>query len=155
MLMQEPMQKLVSELCSPACAGRAPGTPGGIRPDSTLSSALQSYGLDPAEQRIGSTAAANVIAAIPGEIDRWDGGGPLRSPAVTSDATTRVDDNAAAVAILVDVARRLKQFRLLGRGVLIAAFDAEEPPYFLTREMGSAYYVENAHTVGPPVEKST
>ncbi len=57
-LMQEPMQKLVHELCSPACAGRAPGTPGGIRARQHIVSALQTYGLDPAEQRIGSTAAA-------------------------------------------------------------------------------------------------
>lgn len=154
-LMQEPMQKLVHELCSPACAGRAPGTPGGIRARQHIVSALQTYGLDPVEQRIGTTAAANVIAAIPGEIDRWvmvaahydHLGGHI------GRYYPGADDNAAAVAILVDVARRLKQFRPLGRGVLIAAFDAEEPPYFLTREMGSAYYVENAHTVGPSVEK--
>lgn len=46
------------------------------------------------------------------------------------------DDNAAAVAIMLDVATRLAA-EPLQRDVLIVAFDAEEPPYFLSRDMGS------------------
>ena len=49
------------------------------------------------------------------------------------------DDNAAAVAILVDVANSIARTRPQGRGILFAAFDAEEPPYFLSDSMGSEY----------------
>jgi Zn-dependent M28 family amino/carboxypeptidase len=52
------------------------------------------------------------------------------------------DDNAAAVAILVDVARRLRG-RRGKRSVLFAAFDAEEPPNFLGDTMGSQYFVDH------------
>jgi len=50
------------------------------------------------------------------------------------------DDNAAAVAILIEVARSLAARPPKGRSVLIAAFDAEEPPHFLTEAMGSSHF---------------
>ena len=54
------------------------------------------------------------------------------------------DDNAAAVAILVDVARHLASRRdKLDRQILVAAFDGEEPPHFLEDTMGSIYYVQH------------
>ncbi|MBL9004334.1 MAG: M28 family peptidase [Myxococcales bacterium] len=149
------MRELVHALCSVACAGRAPGTPGGVRARQKIVEALRACGLDPAEQSIAGTRAANVIAALPGDIDRWVlvaahydhlGGHAGRF-------YPGADDNAAAIAILVDVARGIARRRPQGRGVLIAAFDAEEPPYFLTREMGSSYYADHAQKIGPPVER--
>jgi Zn-dependent M28 family amino/carboxypeptidase len=56
------------------------------------------------------------------------------------------DDNAAAVAILVEVARAIARSRPSGRGVIVAAFDGEEPPYFLTGGMGSQRFAS-----APPV----
>ncbi|HUS65518.1 MAG TPA: M28 family peptidase [Kofleriaceae bacterium] len=53
------------------------------------------------------------------------------------------DDNAAAVAILVEVARRLAADPPAGRRVLIASFDGEEPPHFLTPAMGSEHYARH------------
>jgi Zn-dependent M28 family amino/carboxypeptidase len=53
------------------------------------------------------------------------------------------DDNAAAVAILVEVARALTARRPDGRGVIFAAFDAEEPPHFQTDTMGSEHYARH------------
>lgn len=52
------------------------------------------------------------------------------------------DDNAAAVAILVEVARSLGR-RSGKRGVLFAAFDAEEPPIFRSPTMGSQHFVDH------------
>lgn len=49
------------------------------------------------------------------------------------------DDNAAAVAIAFEVARRFVQ-RPAARDLLIALFDAEEPPYFHTPKMGSSWF---------------
>jgi Zn-dependent M28 family amino/carboxypeptidase len=52
------------------------------------------------------------------------------------------DDNAAAVAVVLDVAERL-QGTELDRSVIIALFDAEEPPYFMTPDMGSQWFVDH------------
>ncbi len=110
---------------------------------------LRSAGLDPQEQAIPRIDGANVLAVIPGELDRFvligahydhlgkDG------PAIYRGA----DDNAASVAILVEVARALAKDRPRGRGVIIAAFDAEEPPHFMNNTMGSVHFTK--HPVVP------
>ena len=50
------------------------------------------------------------------------------------------DDNAAAVAITLAVAEHLRA-EPPARDVLVAFFDAEEPPYFLSQAMGSIRFV--------------
>ena len=50
------------------------------------------------------------------------------------------DDNAAAVGITLTVAERLRATSP-ARDVIVAFFDAEEPPYFLSQAMGSARFV--------------
>src|SRR5262249_10250062 len=69
--MSECDRQLVRELCSPACLGRRPGTPGGLRARGLVRDALRDAGLDPIEQRISRSAASNLIATMPGDIDRW------------------------------------------------------------------------------------
>jgi Zn-dependent M28 family amino/carboxypeptidase len=87
---------------------------------------------------------ANVIASLPGETDRWVLVGAhydhlgARGRVVFHGA----DDNAAAVAILVEVARSLARRRARGRGVLLVAFDAEEPPHFQSGTMGSMRFAK-------------
>jgi hypothetical protein len=49
------------------------------------------------------------------------------------------DDNAAAVAIALAAAAQLSGQKL-DRDVVIALFDAEEPPYFHTESMGSTHF---------------
>lgn len=52
------------------------------------------------------------------------------------------DDNAAAVAICLAVAEALRQApQPPARDVLLVFFDAEEPPYFLSEQMGSVRFV--------------
>jgi Zn-dependent M28 family amino/carboxypeptidase len=58
------------------------------------------------------------------------------------------DDNAAGVAIMLEIAARLAA-QPLQRDVIVAAFDAEEPPYFLGPDMGSNRFVAN--TLNGPV----
>lgn len=58
----------------------------------------------------------------------------------TVPATPGADDNAAAVAIVLEVAARLKA-KPAARSVIVAHFDAEEPPYFHTALMGSTRFV--------------
>jgi hypothetical protein len=52
------------------------------------------------------------------------------------------DDNAAAVAIALSAAEALKRTPR-ARDVVIALFDAEEPPYFLSPDMGSVRFCED------------
>jgi hypothetical protein len=52
------------------------------------------------------------------------------------------DDNAAAVAVMLNVAQRIADAPL-ERDVIVAAFDGEEPPYFQGPAMGSTRFVED------------
>lgn len=96
---------------------------------------------------------ANVLAEVPGA-------GPLAERAIVvaahydhlgkaggGQAYWGADDNAAAVAILVEVGRELVGQRAAGRRVILAAYDGEEPPHFLAGTMGSMYHV--AHPTVP------
>lgn len=51
------------------------------------------------------------------------------------------DDNAAAVAITLAVAEMILQ-KKLDKDIIIAIYDAEEPPYFLSEAMGSVRFYE-------------
>jgi hypothetical protein len=57
------------------------------------------------------------------------------------------DDNAAAVAIAIQTARIIGEAGGLDRDVVIAIFDAEEPPYFLSEAMGSNRFYAD-HVLG-------
>jgi len=106
---------------------------------------LEALGLEPAGehgfgQPIPPISGTNLIARIPGRSDHsillaahYDACGTHNPGA---------DENAAAVAIVLDVADRLAD-RALDRTVLIALFDSEEPPYFLTPVMGSQWFVDH------------
>jgi hypothetical protein len=148
------MKTLVEALCSRECAGRAPGTEGGLRARQLVRDALRSAGTDPFEQPIGASKGANLIATLPGESDRWVMVAAHYDHLGASGRTfyPGADDNAAAVGILVEVARGLAAKRADGRGVLVAAFDAEEPPYFLTGQMGSEYFAQHARDLGVAVD---
>lgn len=139
------MRELVAALCSDECEGRAPGTKGGRLSRSLVVDALRAAGLDPLEQAIPMHGGANVLAAIPGSADRWVlVAAHYDHLGKTPQGIYRgADDNAAAVAILVEVAARLQANRPEGRGVIIAAFDAEEPPWFTTEGMGSEHFARH------------
>lgn len=137
------MKEFIDALCSDACAGRATASAGGALARSLVMDGLRAAGLDPFTQDIPVSGGQNVLATIPGDVDRWV------LVAAHYDHLGRegdqifrgADDNAAAVAILVEVAKGLASKRADGRGVIIAAFDAEEPPHFLTAGMGSQHFV--------------
>src|SRR6185369_3675116 len=114
------MRTLVEELCSERCAGRAPGTPGGREARAVVTRALRDAGLDPHEQPVPGCNGANVIATLPGSVDRWVLVGAHFDHLGTRGGTIfhGADDNAAAVAILVETARALAANRAEGRGVI-------------------------------------
>lgn len=139
------MRALVETLCSDSCAGRAAGTVGGMAARAAIVGALRAARLDPMEQVVSGCGGANVLATIAGDVERYvlvsahyDHLGSFGSRIYRG-----ADDNAAAVAVLVEVARALKSHRPRGRGVIIAVFDSEEPPYFMTAAMGSEHFARH------------
>lgn len=143
------VRDLVTALCSDVCAGRRTGTAGGREARRLIVDALRDVGLDPSEQPIAGNGGANVLATVQsagGESDdRWVIVAAHYDHLGVSgrDVYRGADDNAAAVGILVAVARALAATRPEGRNVLIAAFDAEEPPYFAGPTMGSEHWVRS------------
>jgi hypothetical protein len=139
------MEEIVDYLCSPTCLPRNPGTDGGLAARTYLRDRLESLGLEPIgedgfDQPLPSIGGSNLLGMIPGKSDRYvllaahyDACGPDNPGA---------DDNAAAVAVVLDVAEQLKNMKP-DRSVIIALFDAEEPPYFLTSVMGSQWFVDH------------
>jgi Zn-dependent M28 family amino/carboxypeptidase len=137
------MRDLIEALCADECAGRATGTPGGIRARGLVIEALRAAGLDAHEQPIPRGKGVNVLATIPGDSERYVlVGAHYDHLGSMGGAIYRgADDNAAAVAVLVAVASGLASARPSGRGVIVAAFDAEEPPHFMNDSMGSQAFV--------------
>lgn len=132
------MRTLVEQLCSPACAGRRPGTKGGDAARAIVVQAFRDAGLDAYEQRVAGCGGANVLAKIRGDVDRYVlvGAHFDHLGTIGNEVYRGADDNAAAVAVLIEVARAISAEHA-GRGVIIAAFDGEELPYFSTGAMGS------------------
>lgn len=125
--------------------GRQVGTPGHDVARDFLLERLAGAGLQPyaggafdLRYRAGGTELANVIGVA--------AGGNRRLPPVlvgahydTAGRKPGADDNAAAVSIALWLAERLTA-RAAARDVLIALFDGEEPPHFLTPTMGSIVF---------------
>lgn len=83
----------------------------------------------------------NIVARFPGR----DMGRPpvlLGAHYDSCDCTPGASDNAAAVAIGLAVAERLAANPAAGP-VVVALFDAEEPPYFSAPSMGSVRFYED------------
>jgi Zn-dependent M28 family amino/carboxypeptidase len=68
----------------------------------------------------------------------------------TVPSTPGADDNASAVAVMLELAGRLEQDRLKAP-VLFAAFTLEEPPAHLTGHQGSRIFVRNCENNGDRV----
>lgn len=114
-----------------------------------ISKHLTSFGLDLEEQpfRVCGVDTANVVACI-GEITAGPPVHLIGAHYDTVPGTPGADDNASAVAVLLECARMLSQS---GKGVsntIIAAFSAEEPPAFGTRMMGSRVFVRSLKASG-------
>jgi hypothetical protein len=139
MVAADRLRRSVEALCAPECAGRAAGSPEGARAREWIAAEFAAVGLTPSLQRVPGCRGANVIAARPGRSDdaRWllVGAHYDHLGRVGDDVYWGADDNAAAVALLLELARALDAS--LSRGVLLVAFDGEEPPHFLTPAMGS------------------
>ncbi|MBI3298364.1 MAG: M28 family peptidase [Elusimicrobia bacterium] len=88
----------------------------------------------------------NLEAVAPGTGPAWVVGAHYDS----APGTPGADDNASGVAVLLEAARLLKE-GAPGREVRFVAFDAEEPPAFGSRDMGSYRYARGLRRKGVPV----
>jgi len=145
----------VEFLASPALRGRQPGTPENRKAADYIAAHFRDAGLDSLPSLRGYAQALprnlgdNLFGLRRAQSSR------ARSAAGASldarwiligahfdhlgDNYLGADDNASAVAIVLELARRLPA--LPNHHVLFAAFNAEEPPYIRTPEMGSQYFV--------------
>jgi hypothetical protein len=148
-MVEERLRGWVEALCSPACAGRRPGTPEGAAARAVIVDAFRGLGLAPALQAVPASGGHNVVARV----------GPGRTRVVlvgahydhlgrgvSGEVYWGADDNAAAVALVVEVGRALAAAPPAAGDVLLVAFDAEESPFFMTEGMGAV-----AFTRAPPV----
>lgn len=68
----------------------------------------------------------------------------------TIPGTPGADDNASAIAVFIEVARRLAG-RAARRTVRFVAFPCEEPPHFYTMTMGSQVHARRCRTRGEKI----
>ncbi|MEA1902052.1 MAG: M28 family peptidase [Actinomycetota bacterium] len=143
--VEERLAAVVELLCSDPYLPRNTGARGAVEAASYLASELESLGLEPAGeegylQEIPVINGSNVLGSIPARSDRWV------VLAAHFDAcgweNPGANDNAAGVAVVLELARRLISMEP-EHSILIALFDAEEPPNFLTPEMGSQWFVDH------------
>jgi Zn-dependent M28 family amino/carboxypeptidase len=97
----------------------------------------------------GGHEVANIVAELPG--------GKKKDEIVivgahydTVETTPGADDNASAVAVLIEVARRMRSLQP-ARTVRFVAFACEEPPHFHTGEMGSQIHARQCRMRGEHV----
>lgn len=96
------------------------------------------YTIERQVYRITGQEAMNLIVETPGE-SRPEEIIVLGAHYDTIPCTPGADDNASAVAVLLEVARLMRPWRPQ-RTVRFVAFACEEMPYFHTSEMGSQVY---------------
>lgn len=104
----------------------------------TLQFAEAGYDVERRAYDAGGVEVANIVAEIPGSA-RPDEIVVLGAHYDTVPETPGADDNASAVAVLLESARLLREVTPR-RTVRFVAFPCEEPPYFYTSEMGSQVY---------------
>ena len=107
-----------------------------------IAAAFRRAGLRPYFEPFGERGQyRNVVADIAGA-----GGGEIIVVGAHYDTvpeTPGADDNASGVAIMLELARLLKS-EPLTHGLRLIAFANEEPPHFLTQDMGSLYHARRA-----------
>ena len=128
---------------------RTPSIPDSlVRAANYIHSVFEDAGLSVREQnyQYHDQLVTNVLATVPGTA----GGSAYYVVGAhydTVSGTPGADDNASAVAVMLELAGRLRQARLKAP-VLFAAFTLEEPPAHLTGHQGSRFFVRSCQSNG-------
>jgi Zn-dependent M28 family amino/carboxypeptidase len=115
--------------------------------ESELSSA--GYAVERQSYLAAGHSVDNLVAELPGS-RRADEIVILGAHYDTVAATPGADDNASAVAVLLEVARLFRPWQS-GRTIRFVAFACEEMPHFHTGEMGSQVYAKACRARGESV----
>lgn len=139
----EALRRVVRDLATPA--GRMVGTAGHDAAREYLLAQIEAKGLQGYHDLGPALSYAyeedrftNLLGVLPGS-------GPELAPVLlaahydTCGPLPGADDNAAAIAILLQLVEPLRAAGL-ERSVIFAFFDAEEPPYYLSEAMGSTWF---------------
>ena len=97
----------------------------------------------------GGQEVANIIAELPGDT-RCDEIVLVGAHYDTVETTPGADDNASAVAVMIEVARLFRN-RKPRRTVRFVSFACEEPPHFHSGEMGSQVYARECRARGEAI----
>ncbi len=97
----------------------------------------------------GGQEVSNLIAELPGS-GRADEIVVVGAHYDTVPTTPGADDNASAVAVLLEVARLMRTWQT-ERTIRFVAFTCEESPHFHTGEMGSQAYAGRCRSLGERV----
>lgn len=130
---------------------RHPGKSGTMAATATyIHRELENLGLTISRESFlaGGQRVENVIATIPGS--RSSDVVILGAHYDSTPTTPGADDNASAVAVLIETARELAGFQP-GCTVRLIAFACEEAPYFHSLEMGSLVHAQGCRTRGESV----
>lgn len=141
------LEQDVRELCLPA--GRVVGTQGHMEAEAWVARRLEEIGCQPYRgesyalpYRAEGIDFTNFAGAIPGK----DRSLPPVLIGAHYDSVIEApcaDDNGAAVAITLAVGEAVANGGGLERDLIIAIFDAEEPPYYRSTAMGSIRFYED------------
>lgn len=139
------LKRWVEQLCSPEARGRKAGSLQGRHVRLWLQNELKALGLEAEVQAVPKASGTNVFARVASSTpsDRWVlvGAHYDHLGGHGDEIFWGADDNAAAVAITLQLAEALKREPPRGRNVLLTFWDAEEPPHFAEQSMGSMTFV--------------
>ncbi len=107
------------------------------------------HGVERHKYRVGPHEVANLVAELPGT-SRKDEIVVLGAHYDTVDSTPGADDNASAVAVLIEAARLMRHLKPK-RTVRFVSFPCEEPPHFHTGNMGSQVYARRCRERGDQI----
>jgi Zn-dependent M28 family amino/carboxypeptidase len=96
------------------------------------------YSVERQPYSVGGQEVANIVAELPGG-KRKDEVVVVGAHYDTVTTTPGADDNASAVAVMIETARRMRRLQP-ARTVRFVGFPCEEKPHFFTGEMGSQVY---------------
>ncbi len=147
------LHQMLVKIAADDTNGRDEGTPGNALARKRIIEVLKSCGVQPIQgnsytQKITTGKGTNILGLIPGSDPRLKERHVLISAhydhlgACNGGICNGADDNAAGVATILAIACVLAQ-QPPKRSILVASWDAEEPPTFLKPDMGSLFYVNH------------
>ncbi len=155
------LQAHVGYLASPVLKGRKPGTPGNQRAAEYIIGKFKVAGLVPFnslgsfQQSIDKTIGDNLIGLRYGRSKSAQkrfiliGAHFDHLGEIEGEIYPGADDNAAAIAVLLELAFATQPLK--NYSVVFVGFNAEEPPYFQTSQMGSQHFLKHLPTeIGKP-----